>query len=203
MARYIKANPKVAAYLHLENDRLKLKDGNYILWQGDMTAFAPLPMLNETLTMIGAIALMPHEAKQEQDGTVVRPLPTATDERFVMEETNADTAPSTDGEAESVTDENVEEQVSEAASAEEQTDKGNTNDEPTDEGNITDEPTDEVESATVENVEEQPTEAASTEEQTDKGNANDEPTGEGNATEEPSDADVKSETTETDNTENE
>ena len=95
MARYIKANPKVAAYLHLENDRLKLKDGNYILWQGDMTAFAPLPMLNDTLTKIGAIALMPHEAKQEQDGTVVRPLPTATDERFIMEtekeQTKADT----------------------------------------------------------------------------------------------------------------
>ena len=85
MARYIKANPKVAAYLHLENDRLKLKDGNYILWQGDMTAFGPLPMLNDTLTKIGAIALMPHEAKQEQDGTVVRPLPVATDERFIME----------------------------------------------------------------------------------------------------------------------
>ena len=95
MARYIKANPKVAAYLHLENDRLKLKDGNYILWQGDMTAFAPLPMLNDTLTKIGAIALMPHEAKQEQDGTVVRPLPIATDERFIMEtaeeHTEADT----------------------------------------------------------------------------------------------------------------
>ena len=95
MARYIKANPKVAAYLHLENDRLKLKDGNYILWQGDMTAFAPLPMLNDTLTKIGAIALIPHEAKQEQDGTVVRPLPTATDERFIMEtekeQTKADT----------------------------------------------------------------------------------------------------------------
>ena len=84
MARYIKANQKVAAYLHLENDRLKLKDGNYILWQGDMTAFAPLPMLSDTLTKIGAIALMPHEAKQEQDGTVVRPLPVATDERFIM-----------------------------------------------------------------------------------------------------------------------
>ena len=95
MARYIKANQKVAAYLHLENDRLKLKDGNYILWQGDMTAFAPLPMLNDTLTKIGAIALMPHEAKQEQDGTVVRPLPIAIDERFVMEtkkeQTKADT----------------------------------------------------------------------------------------------------------------
>ena len=85
MARYIKANPKVAAYLHLENDRLKLKDGNYILWQGDMTAFGPLPMLSATLTQIGGIALMPHEAKQEQDGTVVRPLPVATDERFIME----------------------------------------------------------------------------------------------------------------------
>lgn len=85
MARYIKANQKVAAYLHLENDRLRLKDGNYILWQGDMTAFGPLPMLSATLTQIGAIALMPHEAKQEQDGIVVRPLPTATDERFVME----------------------------------------------------------------------------------------------------------------------
>ena len=84
MARYIKANQKVAAYLHLENDRLRLKDGNYILWQGDMTAFGPLPMLSATLTQIGGIALMPHEAKQEQDGTVVRPLPVATDERFIM-----------------------------------------------------------------------------------------------------------------------
>lgn len=102
MARYIKANPKVAAYLHLENDRLKLKDGNYILWQGDMTAFAPLPMLNDTLTKIGAIALMPHEAKQEQDGTVVRPLPIATGERFVMEtekeQTKADTETATNDE---------------------------------------------------------------------------------------------------------
>ena len=42
-------------------------------------------MLSATLTQIGAIALMPHEAKQEQDGIVVRPLPTAIDERFVME----------------------------------------------------------------------------------------------------------------------
>ena len=50
-----------------------------------MTAFGPLPMLNDTLTKSGGIALMPHEAKQEQDGTVVRPLPVATDERFIME----------------------------------------------------------------------------------------------------------------------
>ena len=121
MARYIKANPKVAAYLHLENDRLKLKDGNYILWQGDMTAFGPLPMLNETLTQIGGIALMPHEAKQEQDGTYNRPLPVATDERFIMDEAKADP------------DENGEGQAPAAASTEEPTDDegdGDTDEEP-------------------------------------------------------------------------
>ena len=118
MARYIKANPKVAAYLHLENDRLKLKDGNYILWQGDMTAFGPLPMLNETLTQIGGIALMPHEAKQEQDGAYNRPLPVATDERFIMDEAKADPEPQTGNEAEAVTNENGEGQAPAAASTE-------------------------------------------------------------------------------------
>ena len=121
MARYIKANQKVAAYLHLENDRLKLKDGNYILWQGDMTAFGPLPMLNETLTQIGGIALMPHEAKQEQDGKYNRPLPVATDERFIMDEAKADPEPQTGNEAEAVTNENGEGQAPAAASTEEPT----------------------------------------------------------------------------------
>lgn len=133
MARYIKANPKVAAYLHLENDRLKLKDGNYILWQGDMTAFGPLPMLNETLTQIGGIALMPHEAKQEQDGTYNRPLPVATDERFIMDEAKADPEPQTGDEAEAVTDENGESQAPAASSTEEPTDDegdGDTDEEP-------------------------------------------------------------------------
>ena len=134
MARYIKANPKVAAYLHLENDRLKLKDGNYILWQGDMTAFGPLPMLNETLTQIGGIALMPHEAKQEQDGKYNRPLPVATDERFIMDEAKADPEPQTGNEAEAVTNENGEGQAPAAASTEEPTDDegdGDTYEEPT------------------------------------------------------------------------
>ena len=132
MSRYIKANPKVASYLHLENDRLKLKDGNYILWQGDMTAFGPLPMLNETLTQIGGIALMPHEAKQEQDGAYNRPLPVATDERFIMDEAT-DPEPQTDDEAEAVTDENGEGQAPAAASTEEPTDDegdGDTDEEP-------------------------------------------------------------------------
>ena len=58
MARYIKANPKVVNYLHLENDRNKVKDGNYILWLQDMMQFGPLPRLAETLERIGAIALL-------------------------------------------------------------------------------------------------------------------------------------------------
>lgn len=84
MARYIKANPKVAEYLNLQTDRNTVADGNYILWQSDMLAFGPLTRLPETLTAIGAIALMPHEARQEQDGTVTRPLPVATDPRFII-----------------------------------------------------------------------------------------------------------------------
>lgn len=85
MARYIKANPKVAAFLRLTNDRNTVKDGNYLLWQGDMLAFGPLTRLPEILEQIGGIALMPHEAREEQDGTVTRPLPIATDPRFIIE----------------------------------------------------------------------------------------------------------------------
>lgn len=85
MARYIKANPKVAQYLHLENDRNQVKDGNFLLWQADMLAFGRLTELPQILEQIGGIALAAHEARQEQDGTVIRELPTATDSRFVVE----------------------------------------------------------------------------------------------------------------------
>ena len=83
MARYIKVNPLVADYLNLCNDRNTVKDGNYLLWQADMLRFGPLTQLTEILKQIGGLALMPHEAKEEQDGTVVRDLPIAEDPRFV------------------------------------------------------------------------------------------------------------------------
>ena len=83
MARYIKVNPLVADYLNLCNDRNTVMDGNYLLWQADMLRFGPLTQLTETLKQIGGLALMPHEAKEEQDGTVVRDLPIAEDPRFV------------------------------------------------------------------------------------------------------------------------
>ncbi len=97
MVRYIKANPKVVDFLHLKESRNQLKDGNYILWQGDMLAFGPLTQLNDILTQIGAIALTSHEARQEQDGSILRPLPTATDPRFVVE--TAQNSPVSDPEA--------------------------------------------------------------------------------------------------------
>ena len=85
MARYIKVNPLVADYLNLCNDRNTVKDGNYLLWQADMLRFGPLTQLTETLKQIGGLALMPHEAKEEQDGTVTRKLPTPLDKRFIMD----------------------------------------------------------------------------------------------------------------------
>ena len=93
MARYIKANPRVAAFLGLMRDRNTVTDGNYLLWQADMLAFGPLTQLQETLEQIGGIALLPHEARQEQDGTVVRPLPTATDPRFIIDTPQPEESP--------------------------------------------------------------------------------------------------------------
>ena len=82
MARYIKANPLVARFLNLDNERNTVSDGNYLFWQNDMLKFGPLTQLNDILVKIGGIALMPHEARSEQDGTICRPLPMATDARF-------------------------------------------------------------------------------------------------------------------------
>lgn len=56
-----------------------------MLWQADMLAFGRLTELPQILEQIGGIALAAHEARQEQDGIVCRELPTATDDRFVVE----------------------------------------------------------------------------------------------------------------------
>lgn len=82
MARYIKVNPKVAQYLHLESDRNRVKDGNYLLWQADILPFGRLTELPEILERIGGVALLAGEARQEQDGIVIHELPEATDEAF-------------------------------------------------------------------------------------------------------------------------
>lgn len=83
MARYIKVNPKVARHLRLENDRNQVADGNYLLWQADMLAFGRLTEMPSILAQIGGLSLQAHEAREEQDGTVLRKLPIATDPRFI------------------------------------------------------------------------------------------------------------------------
>ena len=103
MARYIKANPKVAQFLRVENDRNQVKDGNYLLWQADILPLGRLTDLPHILEQIGGIALMAHEARQEQDGTVLRELPTATDQRFVVEKKEV-TTETTEEPAEQPTD---------------------------------------------------------------------------------------------------
>ena len=131
MARYIKANPKVAQFLRVENDRNRVKDGNYLLWQADILPLGRLTELPQILEQIGGIALMAHEARQEQDGTVVRELPTATDPRFVVEkdETTAESEESsevaeepaeqpTDGAAESEENSEATEEPAEPAGGE-------------------------------------------------------------------------------------
>lgn len=104
MARYIKANPLVARFLNLDNERNTVSDGNYLFWQADMLKFGPLTQLNDILVKIGGLALSPHEAREEQDGTVCRQLPLATDARFQQpikaNVNDAVVTPSQDSEAE-------------------------------------------------------------------------------------------------------
>lgn len=117
MARYIKANPLVARFLHLDGVRNTVKDGNYLLWQADIQPFGPMSLLPSILEQIGGIVLSPHEAREEQDGTVTRPLPVATDPRFVVNVAAA--APAAEPE-EPETSEPEEQQEEEAAGEEEQ-----------------------------------------------------------------------------------
>lgn len=104
MARYIKVNPKVAGYLHLTEDRNKVADGNYLLWQADMLAFGRLSELPEILMKIGGLSLQAHEAREEQDGTVVRELPTPEDPQFVMNDTDDEAMEDADAEEEDAVD---------------------------------------------------------------------------------------------------
>lgn len=101
MARYIKANPKVVSYLHLENVRNQLQDGNYLLWQADVLEFGSLTQLPDILSQIGGIALSSHEAREEQDGVVLRPLPEATDPRFIYTATQPEPQPEAENAPES------------------------------------------------------------------------------------------------------
>ncbi len=80
---YIKANPKVAEYLGISGERYHFSDGNVMLWKFDLM---PLGGNNElTLRRIGAVGMTSTQARAEQRGETVTPLPVAEDEQFRME----------------------------------------------------------------------------------------------------------------------
>lgn len=84
MEKYVKVNRKVVEFLGLQNDRTQFKDGCFLLWMQDLMVFGNLINFGSILSQIGAIPLTGEEARQEQDGVTNRPLPTATDERFII-----------------------------------------------------------------------------------------------------------------------
>lgn len=86
MEKYIKANKKVAEFLHLQTIRNAVKDGHYLLWIMDVQPFGNMEDLSNILQQIGGLLLSGSEAKEEQDGTVTRKLPTPTDKRFIMDD---------------------------------------------------------------------------------------------------------------------
>lgn len=100
MERYVKANPKVVQYLHLQNDRTQFKDGNYLLWIQDLLPFGNLIDFQQILAQIGAVAMDGEGARDEQNGLVCHPLPKATDERFIVENEQEETDESDDGQQE-------------------------------------------------------------------------------------------------------
>lgn len=97
MEKYIKANKKVAEFLHLQTIRNAVKDGHYLLWIMDVQPFGNMEDLSNILQQIGGLLLSGSEAKEEQDGTVTRKLPTPTDKRFIMDD---DVQKTTDGNGE-------------------------------------------------------------------------------------------------------
>jgi hypothetical protein len=97
MGYYIKARKIVYDYMGFSTgDRQKTPDGRYMLWQNDMIKLGGklnimvsgtfLEYIQTVARAVGAIVLTAQEAKQEQDGTVARSLPIATDPRFVDDE---------------------------------------------------------------------------------------------------------------------
>lgn len=103
MEKYIKANKKVAEFLHLQTIRNAVKDGHYLLWIMDVQVFGNMEDMPNILANIGGILLSGSEAKEEQDGTVNRKLPTPLDKRFVMDD-DIQKTPDTNGETNGTTE---------------------------------------------------------------------------------------------------
>jgi hypothetical protein len=90
MIYYYKVNEAVVRKLGLTEVRKRLQDGNYIIWFLDMKSLMMelgSDSFDELKAQVGALSLTPLEAKQEQDGKVMRNMPEPTLPEFVMNAT--------------------------------------------------------------------------------------------------------------------
>lgn len=92
MPHYVKCNEKTYRRIGAPLNRVRTKDGCYLAWQADFTCFPEWPDMNAVASRTGSLLLQPTQAREEQDGSVLRPLPVATDEDFVMETAPDDSA---------------------------------------------------------------------------------------------------------------
>lgn len=92
MPHYVKCNEKTYQRIGAPLNRVRTKDGCYLAWQADFTCFPEWPDMNAVASRTGSLLLQPTQAREEQDGSVLRPLPVATDEDFVMETAPDDSA---------------------------------------------------------------------------------------------------------------
>lgn len=117
---YMKINERVKAALGGGGKYMpSTADGNYLAFATAIKQIDPtfLAHPQETAAALGGVLLSDPEAKEEQTGKVIRPLPVATDPRFVMPVDV--TAPSED--EETGPDSATEEQTPEVAEEENQT----------------------------------------------------------------------------------
>ena len=109
---FVKVSPWTAKKLNLDRTRIRMADGNYLLYQTDLLVFGPLFRLREYAARIGGAVMSDREAAANQRGEMTTALPAATDPEWM--------APDDDDEAiiEEIAEEIVNEAAEEAAIAE-------------------------------------------------------------------------------------
>lgn len=84
MANYVKVTPAVAKKLGVDKIRNKVADGNYLLWQCDLTCVEG-QFLDDKVKTVGGAKLTNSEAREEMDGNIT-PSEVYTPEEYLENE---------------------------------------------------------------------------------------------------------------------
>ncbi len=110
---YVKVNRKVADFIGRTKWHPQMPDGNYLLFITELKRIDPCVLAHreQTAAAIGAVLLTDPQAAEEQRGISCRPLPEATDPRFITDPAEAADRPdNSDGPESSDNTENSEPQ---------------------------------------------------------------------------------------------